>query len=230
MKKGILLWLSMLLTWQQTVADPSHIKDNNTEKEIFFNFSENPKINKENTVSSEEFLELLQDNIKQQVVQWTIVYFENDVTFSLTPTEKQQLKKDLDSYLKKYPNVITINWTKVSLNLTNENFKKLFEVLLPYLAKWKELRLYIGIFDVGVDEILERVTKAKWKNAEKYFFHQFGYLVMRIVQELQWDMTIWEYTEWMLKVIPNETIKKNKANGKYDRILNLSIKELPKYF
>jgi hypothetical protein len=34
----------------------------------------------------------------------------------------------------------------------------------------------------------------------------------------------------MLKVIPNETIKKNKANGKYDRILNLSIKELPKYF
>ena len=230
MKKGILLWLSMLLTWQQTVADPSHIKDNNTEKEIFFNFSENPKINKENTVSSEEFLELLQDNIKQQIVQWTIVYFENDVTFSLTPTEKQQLKKDLDSYLKKYPNVITINWTKVSLNLTNENFKKLFEVLLPYLAKWKELRLYIGIFDVGVDEILERVTKAKWKNAEKYFFHQFGYLVMRIVQELQWDMTIWEYTEWMLKVIPNETIKKNKANGKYDRILNLSIKELPKYF
>lgn len=230
MKKGILLWLSMLLTWQQTVADPSHIKDNNTEKEIFFNFSENPKINKENTVSSEEFLELLQDNIKQQVVQWTIVYFENDVTFSLTPTEKQQLKKDLDSYLKKYPNVITINWTKVSLNLTNENFKKLFEVLLPYLAKWKELRLYIGIFDVGVDEILERVTKAKWKNAEKYFFHQFGYLVMRIVQELQWDMTIWEYTEWMLKVIPNETIKKNKANGKYDRILNLSIKKLPKYF
>ena len=230
MKKGILLWLSMLLTWQQTVADPSHIKDNNTEKEIFFNFSENPKINKENTVSSEEFLELLQDNIKQQIVQWTIVYFENDVTFSLTPTEKQQLKKDLDSYLKKYPNVITINWTKVSLNLTNENFKKLFEVLLPYLAKWKELRLYIGIFDVGVDEILDRVTKAKWKNAEKYFFHQFGYLVMRIVQELQWDMTIWEYTEWMLKVIPNETIKKNKANGKYDRILNLSIKELPKYF
>ena len=230
MKKGILLWLSMLLTWQQTVADPSHIKDNNTEKEIFFNFSENQKSNKENTVSSEEFLELLQDNIKQQVVQWTIVYFENDVTFSLTPTEKQQLKKDLDSYLKKYPNVITINWTKVSLNLTNENFKKLFEVLLPYLAKWKELRLYIGIFDVGVDEILERVTKAKWKNAEKYFFHQFGYLVMRIVQELQWDMTIWEYTEWMLKVIPNETIKKNKANGKYDKILNLSIKELPKYF
>ncbi len=226
--KGLLVWLSLL---SQNWAE---IKNNEiipqTQEKIHETFSENQKSNKENTVSSEEFLELLQDNIKQQVVQWTIVYFENDVTFSLTSTEKQQLKKDLDSYLKKYPNVITINWTKVSLNLTNENFKKLFEVLLPYLAKWKELRLYIGIFDVGVDEILERVTKAKWKNAEKYFFHQFGYLVMRIVQELQWDMTIWEYTEWMLKVIPNETIKKNKANGKYDRILNLSIKELPKYF
>ena len=226
--KGLLVWLSLLSSNWTEIKNNEIIPE--AQEKIHEILSENQKSNKENTVSSEEFLELLQDNIKQQVVQWTIVYFENDVTFSLTPTEKQQLKKDLDSYLKKYPNVITINWTKVSLNLTNENFKKLFEVLLPYLAKWKELRLYIGIFDVGVDEILERITKAKWKNAEKYFFHQFGYLVMRIVQELQWDMTIWEYTEWMLKVIPNETIKKNKANGKYDRILNLSIKELPKYF
>ena len=56
MKKEILLWLSMLLTWEQSIVNWSQLKNDSTEKSIFYNFSEKTKINEKNTVSSQKFL------------------------------------------------------------------------------------------------------------------------------------------------------------------------------
>ena len=228
MKKGILLWLSMLLTWHQTVADPSHIKDNNTEKEIFFNFSENQKSNKENTVSSEEFLEILQWDIKQKIINWTLVYFDKHVTFKLTPDEKTQLKHDLEKFLSKYPNIISISGDNVILNITESQFQEFFKVLLPYFGKWEALRDYPKIVRENDYAILRHIRKSKWEKAEFYFFHYFGYLIMDIVESLwNYGMTIDYYTAKMLSVMPNAYIQEKN----YDKdMLNSDIRNLPKYF
>ena len=226
MKKEILLW--MLIAWQTapTFADQPNVK-NDTQKNIIENFSDAKK--SDNTtyeVSAPEILEILQNNFKKQIVQWTISYFEKDVTFTLTDDEKTNLRNDISNFMNKYPNIITLSGNKVLLNLNDKNFKELFRVLLPYLWKWKELSQYPALIRNNSGLILNHINKSKWSDAEKYFFHQFGYLIMRIVEQMPWDMTIWYYRGQMLKVVPNKYI----ANKDYSNISNLSITELPKYF
>lgn len=80
-------------------------------------------------------MEILNWDLKQEIINWTLAYFEKDVTFSLTPEEKEQLKWELKVYLSKYPNIVYMNWNNVLLNLNETNFMELFKILLPYL--WK---------------------------------------------------------------------------------------------
>lgn len=227
MGKEVLLWLSMLLAWQQAVADWSHKKDNNTKKEIFYNLSENPKINEKNTVSSKEFLEILQWDIKQQIINWTLVYFDKHVTFKLTPDEKAQLRKDVWQYLSKYPNVIKLEWKQVILNLDENSFQALFRILLPYFGKWEALKDYPDIIKTNDRMILNHIKKSKGNKAEFYFYHYFWYLVMDITQNLWWNMTIWYYTTQMLKAMPIKYIKWKTYNESF---LNADIKTLPLYY
>lgn len=204
---------------------------NNSEAKIFDVFSENEKIDEKTYhTTSDEMIEALQNSIKQQIIEWTLDYFENDVTFKLTDDEKKKLRKDISNYLNKYPNIIKIEWNNIILNLDEKNFKELFKVLLPYLWRWKELKKYSFLIkspgNLAVNKILGHIEKSTWADAEKYFFHQFWYLIMRIVEQLPWNMTIWYYKEQMLKVLPNGYI----LIKDYSNISNLSITELPKYF
>ena len=74
----------MLLAW---LNNPSFSDWNNDvskkspKQEIVDTFSENPKINEKNTVSSQQFLEVLQWDIKKQIIEWAVYYFQHDVTF-----------------------------------------------------------------------------------------------------------------------------------------------------
>lgn len=226
MKKEILLWV--LIAWQTapTFANQPSVK-NDTQKNIIENFSDIKKSdNDAYKVSAPEILEVLQNNLKKQIVQWTISYFEKDVTFTLTDAEKTDLRNDISNYMNKHPNIIRLSGNKVLLNLDDTNFKELFRVLLPYLWKWKELSQYPALIRNNSGLILNHINKSKWSDAEKYFFHQFGYLIMRIVEQMPWDMTIWYYKGQMLEVVPNKYI----SNKDYSNISNLSITELPKYF
>lgn len=226
MKKEILLWV--LIAWQTapTFADQPNVK-NDTQKNIIENFSDTKKSDNTNyEVSAPEILEALQNSLKNQIIKGVLTYFEKDVTFILEPNEKLMLGNEISDYLGKYPNIIKLDGNKVLLNLDDKNFKELFRVLLPYLWKWKELSQYPALIRNNSGLILNHINKSKWSDAEKYFFHQFGYLIMRIVEQMPWDMTIWYYRGQMLKVVPNKYI----ANKDYSNISNLSITELPKYF
>lgn len=223
MKKEILLW--MLLAWQSipSITNPTSVKDIQSKK-IFEVFGKNDS--NMYRFSSNEISEILQENIKQHIIQGTIVYFEKDVTCTLTIQEKNQLKIDMEKYINKHPNIIKIKWNKVILDLDDDNFRELFRTLLPYLWRWDELKKYPDIIKSNDWLLIRHITKSRWSDAEKYFFHQFGYLIMRIVEHMPWDMTIWYYRQEMLKVVPNKHIK----NTDYSDILDLSISELPKYF
>lgn len=227
MKKEILLW--MLVAWQitPTFANQSNIK-NNVEGNIVDNFFNRKSI--DNTTYQVSTLEILQNSLKQQIIKWTLTYFENDVSFKLTADEKENLTKDISNYLNKYPDIIKIEWNNVLLNLNETNFRALFKTLLPYLLKSRELNKYAFFInntgDLALNKILKHLRKAEWKEAEKYFFHQFWYLIKRIVEQTQWNMTIWYYRQEMLKAVPNKYVK----NKDYSNILDLSISELPKYF
>lgn len=223
MKKEILLW--MLLAGQSTTTFANWY-DNSKNQEIFDNFSVNNE-KKSYKISSNEIHEILQDDIKQKIIKWTLIYFEKDVTFSLTPAEKSQLEWQLNDYLKKYPNIVYSNWNNVLLNLNDTNFRELFKILLPYLWKWKELNKYPPIIRNNSNLIINHIIKAKWNDAEKYFFRQFWNLIRRIVEQQGWFMTIWYYRQEMLKIIPNQYIK----NTDYPpEILNNDIRLLQKYF
>lgn len=223
MKKEILLW--MLLSGQSTTTFANWY-DNSKNQEIFDNFSVNNE-KKSYKISSNEIHEILQDDIKQKIIKWTLIYFEKDVTFSLTPAEKSQLEWELNDYLKKYPNIVYSNWNNVLLNLNDTNFRELFKILLPYLWKWKELNKYPPIIRNNSNLIINHIIKAKWNDAEKYFFRQFWNLIRRIVEQQGWFMTIWYYRQEMLKIIPNQYIK----NTDYPpEILNNDIRLLQKYF
>ncbi len=223
MKKEILLW--MLLSGQSTTTFANWY-DNSKNQEIFDNFSVNNE-KKSYKISSNEIHEILQDDIKQKIIKWTLIYFEKDVTFSLTPAEKSQLEWELNDYLKKYPNIVYSNWNNVLLNLNDTNFRELFKILLPYLWKWKELNKYPPIIRNNSNLIINHIIKAKWNDAEKYFFRQFWNLIRRIVEQQGWFMTIWYYRQEMLKIIPNQYIKDTDYPPE---ILNNDIRLLQKYF
>lgn len=226
MKKEILLWT--LLIWQ---AIPNFtnwsIIESNKNQEIFDNFLEKQYENT-NLISTNEIFEILQDNIKQEIIKWITYYFMHDVSFVVPMSNKEldTLELELKNYLNKYPNIITTNWNKVFLNLNDNNFWELFKILLPYLWKWKELNNYPDIIKNNDWLIIRHITKSKWENAEKHFFHQFWFMIMRIVEQVPWEMTIWYYKQEMIKIIPNKYI----MNKDYSNIENLSITELPKYF
>ena len=226
-----LFWLSPFLAWQPNTTFMEWSNISNSEKEIFDVFSENEKIDEKTYhTTSDEIIEALQNSIKQQIIEWTLDYFENDVTFKLTDDEKKKLRKDISNYLNKYSNIIKIEWNNIILNLDEKNFKELFKVLLPYLLIGQELKKYSFLINntvnLSLNKILGHIEKSTWADAEKYFFHQFWYLIMRIVEQLPWNMTIWYYKEQMLKVLPNGYI----LIKDYSNISNLSITELPKYF
>ena len=224
--KTLLVWLSLVS------PNSEEIKPNNTisqaQESIQSTFSENPKINTESTISSEEFLELLQWDLKQKIINWTLVYFDKHVTFKLDPIEKVQLKRDLEKFLSKYPNIISISGNKVILNITESQFQEFFKVLLPYFGKWEALRDYPKIIRENDYAILRHIRKSKWEKAEFYFFHYFGYLIMDIVESLwNYGMTIDYYTAKMLSVMPNTYIQEKT----YDKdMLDSDIRNLPKYF
>lgn len=223
--KGLLVWLSLL---SQNWAE---IKNNEiipqTQEKIHETFSENPKINEENTVSSQEFLEILQWDINQKIINGTLVYFDKHVTFKLTPDEKAQLKNDVWQYLSKYPNVIKLEWKQVILNLDENSFQALFKTLLPYFGKWEALKDYPDIIKTNDRMILNHIKKSKGNKAEFYFYHYFWYLVMDIVESMWWNMTIWYYTQQMLKAMPIKYIKWKTYNESF---LNADIKMLPLYY
>lgn len=227
MKKELLLW--MLLAWQTApnFANQNNEFLSNKNQEIFNNLSD--KENGKNTyqISSPKLLEALQDKSKEQIIKWTITYFEKDVTFSLTPEEKQQLKSQLNDYLNKYPTIIYSSWNNVLLNLNDKNFKELFKILLPYLWKWNELSKYPPIVRNNSSLIINHIIKAKGSDAEKYFFRQFGNLIRRIVEQKWWNMTIWYYRQEMLKIIPNKFIQEKTYSSE---ILNSDIRSLPVFF
>lgn len=222
--KSLLIWLSLISPNWTEIQNSNIIPQ--TQERIHDTFSQRFHMNEKSTVSTEKFFEVLQDNIKQQIIQWTLIYFENDVTCTLSEQEKNQLKIDMQNYVNKHPNIIKTRWNSIILNLDDSNFRELFRTLLPYLWRWDELRRYPDIIKNNDGLLIRHITKSRWQDAEKYFFHQFGYLIMRIVEQMPWDMTIWYYRQEMLKVVPNKHIK----NTDYSNISNLSITELPKYF
>ena len=228
MKKEILLW--MLLAWQTTPSFSNWSNDisiKDTRQEIVNTFSS--KKNQKNTyqISAPKILEALQNNSKEQIIKGVLAYFDHDVTFTLTPKEKEQLKWQLNIYINKYPNIVYSNWNNILLNLNDNNFRELFSILLPYLWRWKELNKYPPLIRNNSNLIINHVTKAKWSEAEKYFFRQFGNLIRRIVEQKWWFMTIWYYRQEMLKIIPNKYI----TNKEYpSEILNSDIRSLPKFF
>ena len=176
--KGLLVWLSLLSSNWTEIKNNEIIPE--AQEKIHEILSENQKIDEENTVSSKEFLEILQWDIKQKIINWTLVYFDKHVTFKLTPDEKTQLKHDLEKFLSKYPNIISISGNKVILNITESQFQEFFKVLLPYFGKWEALRDYPKIVRENDYAILRHIRKSKWEKAEFYFFHYFGYLIMDI--------------------------------------------------
>ena len=223
--KGLLVWLSLLSQNWAEIKNNEIIPE--TQEKIHETFSENPKINEDNTVSSQEFLEILQWDINQKIINGTLVYFDKHVTFKLTPDEKIQLKKDVWQYLSKYPNVIKLEWKQVILNLDENSFQALFKTLLPYFGKWEALKDYPDIIKTNDKIILNHIKKSKGNKAEYYFYHYFWYLVMDIVESMWGNMTIWYYTAQMIKAIPIKYIKWKTYN---DSFLNADIKTLPLYY
>lgn len=223
--ESLLVWLSLFSPNTEEVKNSNPILQ--TQESIQNTFSENPKINEKNTISSEEFLEILQNDAKQKIINWTLIYFDKHVTFKLTSDEKVQLKKDLWQYLLTYPDVIKLEWKQVILNLNETNFQALFKTLLPYFSKWEALKDYPDIIKKNDRMILNHIKKSKGDKAEFYFYHYFWYLVMDITESMWWNMTIWYYTQEMLKAIPIKYIKWKTYNEKF---LNADIKTLPLYY
>lgn len=241
MKKEILLW--MLLAWQSTTNfsnwNNDILQNDPTKQEIFYDLSNTKKIDDTTyQTSSQEILEALQNSQKEKIIKGVLTYFDQDVSFKLTPDEKEKLKKEMDAYLTKYPNVIQKNWSQAILNLNKKNFKELFKILLQYLSKWKELKDYPSRM-ITYSTVIYNIEHTKWKTAEKYIFHQLWYFVMRATESLWWSMTIWYYANSMMKVINNEYIKGklpneqgiwNPENWYPDSMLNQDIGNLPNYF
>lgn len=228
MKKEILLW--MLLAWQSNPTFPNwnnNVSGKDTKQEILNTFSNEKKYENTYETSAPEILEILQNNSKEQIIKGVLAYFDHDVTFTLTPEEKEQLKLQLNIYVKKYPYIVYSNWNNVLLNLNDNNFRELFDILLPYLWKWKELNKYPPLIRNNSNLIINHVTKAKWNDAEKYFFRQFWNLIRRIVEQKWWFMTIWYYRQEMLKIIPNKYVRDKEYSPE---ILSSDIRSLPRFF
>lgn len=176
-------------------------------------------------------LEILQDTIKQQIIQWTITYFDEHTTIKIEEHEKKDLKDKLQNFLSKYPNIITVSWDKIILNINEENFKALFKILLPYFGRWEALKNQPDFIKNNDWLILKHIRNSKWEKAKFYFFHYFGYLIMDIVNEINktqpCNLTIWEYKENMLKWIHIKYIDETEFP---EIMLNDSIKNLEKYF
>lgn len=223
--KSLLIWLSLVSPNTEKAKNTNPIPQ--TQESIQTTLSENPRFNKGNTVSSQKFLEILQWDIKQKIINWTLVYFDKHVTFKLTTDEKAQLKKDLWQYLSKYPNVIKLEWKQVILNLDENSFQALFKTLLPYFGKWEALKDYPDIIKTNDRMILNHIKKSKGDKAEFYFYHYFWYLVMDIVESMWGNMTIWYYTAQMLEAMPIKYIKWKTYNKSF---LNADIKSLPLYY
>lgn len=224
--KSLLAWLSLFSPNSQEAKDNNPIPQ--IQESIHSTFSENPKINENNTVSSKEFLEILQWDIKQKIIKWTLVYFDKHVTFKLSETEKQELTNKLNIYLAKYPNIISIKGNQVILKITEAQFKELFKILLPYFDKGEALKVYPKIIRENDYAILRHIRNSTWEKAEFYFFHYFGYLIMDIVESLwNYNMTIGYYRAQMLNAMPNEYIQKQTYNT---NMLDDNITNLPKYF
>ena len=127
--KSLLVWLSLISPCSTEIKDNDIVSK--TQENVHTTLSQRFYMDEKNTISSDDFLEILNWDLKQEIINWTLAYFEKDVTFSLTPEEKEQLKWELKVYLSKYPNIVYMNWNNVLLNLNETNFMELFKILLP---------------------------------------------------------------------------------------------------
>ena len=216
----------MLLAW---LNNPSFSDWNNDvskkspKQEIVDTFSENPKINEKNTVSSQQFLEVLQWDIKKQIIEWAVYYFQHDVTFEVKQEEIDQLKKDLEKYLSKNPGVISLNWNKLVRKMDKNQFKNLFKVLLPYFRKGGALNNNPAPSRV----ILGYIEDFAWlEEAEFDYFYYFWRFFMETAKQTNWRVTIGEFITKMMEVLPNQKIIAKINSWGYNDIRNLDIREL----
>lgn len=226
MKEKLLIWT--LLIWQIT---PNFSNWSTITQEISDNFLSKKEDCNTYQTSWKEIIEVLENHVKKQIIEWTVFYFNNHTTANLNTQDQTKLRDDIESFLKQYPNIITISWNKVFLNLDENIFLKLFTILLPYFSQWDALKNYPRAIKNNETLILNHIKKSKWDKANHYCYRFFWYLIMDIVNEINkvknCDMTIWEYKNSMLKwlyipSIANQNLPKNISDD--------SIKNLSKYF
>ena len=224
--KGLLIGLSMLspLTTGAVDTNPVSKVQNDTAVSIFQDLNKDS----EDDTNVANYSEILQEDLKHKIVEWILVYFDNDVTFKMNEAEKGKLKKDLEIYLSKYPNIIFVRWERILFNINEKQFKELLNILLPYFWKGDALKNYPRLIRENENIVVSHIKKSKWKDAEFYFFHYFGYLIMEIVKASgDYGMTIDYYKNQMLKAIPNSYIHDNVFD---ENFLSSDIRDLPKYF
>lgn len=221
----LLLWSLISTSWAKW-DNFSH--NENYQKKIYLN-----KNNLFNTINTKttyspkenEIKEILQENITGKVIKGTINYFDSKFTsIKLTQEEKNTLGKNLENYLKNN-RVIYIKWNKVILEIDEKQFKDLFSILLPYFAKWNELKNQPKFIKENANVILKYMRNSKWKEANKYFYNYFWCLFMEIVKWLEpYDMTIYEFTESLQKWYKGNITAHETLNWKSTK--NISIKDL----
>ena len=109
------------------------------------------------------------------------------------------------------------------MDLNEDSFHDLFDILLPYFAKWKELKNYPKAIKENSNLIIKCIKNAKWDNAEKYIYRYFGYLIKRVCEQLwpTYYMSINSFLDSILKWVPNKYMQSNKPSWWSDDIKNL---------
>lgn len=179
----------------------------------------------ENLDNSKSNIIILQWNLENRnlesvdsklIVDAVLNYFKDDVkAYKLSPRAKQKLVWVLNSYLAVHP-ILKI-WSEWEMVFVIDN-KKAFSQLvkqfvgividdMPFLVRKVAIPLFFGWVD-GIQRSLDNldftVMNMDKKQYKSVIFDYIWWIVKKVVESLNWNMTIWDYYNDISGYYPNK--------------------------